>query len=112
MQALPNAFEIFGVDFLLDELDMKPLLLELVFFFLAWRRNQFKLITEPLRINGGPDFAQTGERLNDLIETLFEGTVELAVKPFLQKGQQEDPSSSAVLRHFRQCLGTDVRPTW
>jgi hypothetical protein len=60
-QTLPNAFELFGVDFLVDK-DGVPWLLEL---------------------NAYPDFGQTGEELKDLVVgRLFEETVEVAVKPF------------------------------
>ncbi|KAH1299498.1 hypothetical protein KXX11_006488 [Aspergillus fumigatus] len=60
-QTLPNAFELFGVDFLVDK-DGVPWLLEL---------------------NAYPDFGQTGEKLKNLVVgRLFEETVEIAVKPF------------------------------
>ncbi|KAL1958252.1 hypothetical protein VTO42DRAFT_4760 [Malbranchea cinnamomea] len=60
-QTLPNAFEIFGVDFLVDG-DGRAWLLEL---------------------NAFPDFRQTGEELRDhVVGKLFEGVVDVAVKPF------------------------------
>ncbi|EEH19910.2 5'/3'-nucleotidase SurE [Paracoccidioides brasiliensis Pb03] len=60
-QTLPNAFELFGVDFLVDE-HGKVWLLEL---------------------NAFPDFQQTGDELKgDVVGRLFEGVVEVAVKPF------------------------------
>jgi len=60
-QTLPNAFEIFGLDFMVGA-DMKVYLLE---------------------VNSYPDFKQTGDELSELIEGLFEGVVEVAVKPFV-----------------------------
>ncbi|EAW09598.1 putative acid phosphatase [Aspergillus clavatus NRRL 1] len=64
-QTLPNAFELFGVDFLVDK-DGTPWLLEL---------------------NAYPDFGQTGEELKDLVVgRLFEETVDVAVKPFFGMG--------------------------
>ncbi|KAH0604300.1 uncharacterized protein H6S33_006677 [Morchella sextelata] len=66
-QALPNAFEVFGVDFLVDA-GMGVYLLE---------------------VNAYPDFKQTGEELGGVIEGLFEGVVERAVMPFLGVGKEE-----------------------
>ncbi|KAF8444171.1 tubulin-tyrosine ligase family-domain-containing protein [Terfezia claveryi] len=60
-QALPNAFEIFGIDFMVD-VDLNVSLLE---------------------VNSYPDFKQTGDELSSLIDGLFEGVVDVAVKPFL-----------------------------
>ncbi|KAL4896918.1 survival protein sure-like phosphatase/nucleotidase [Aspergillus ambiguus] len=60
-QTLPNAFELFGVDFLVDKEGT------------AWL----------LEMNAYPDFGQTGEELKDLVVgRLFEETVDVAVKPF------------------------------
>lgn len=60
-QTLPNAFELFGVDFLVDT-DGNAWLLEL---------------------NAFPDFAQTGEELKEaVVGRLFDETVDVAVKPF------------------------------
>ncbi|GAB7352556.1 hypothetical protein MBLNU459_g2941t1 [Dothideomycetes sp. NU459] len=59
-QPLPNAFEIFGLDFMVDG-QGTPWLLE---------------------VNAFPDFAQTGEDLGHLIKGLFEEVVDVAVKPF------------------------------
>ncbi|PYH43326.1 putative acid phosphatase [Aspergillus saccharolyticus JOP 1030-1] len=64
-QTLPNAFELFGVDFLVDQSGN------------AWL----------LELNAYPDFAQTGEELKDLVVgRLFEETVDVAVKPFFGLG--------------------------
>ncbi|KAL1311282.1 hypothetical protein AAFC00_001468 [Neodothiora populina] len=59
-QPLPNAFEVFGVDFLVDAQGLPSL----------------------LEVNAFPDFAQTGSDLNHVIEGLFEEVVDVAVKPF------------------------------
>lgn len=66
-QTIPNAFEIFGVDFLVDA-DKNVFLLE---------------------VNSYPDFKQTGEELSRVIDGLFEGVVGKAVKPFFD-GKQKD----------------------
>lgn len=60
-QTLPNAFEVFGVDFLVDE-GLNVWLLEL---------------------NAYPDFKQTGQDLQDeVVGGLFEHVVRVAVSPF------------------------------
>ena len=59
-QTLPNAFEIFGLDFLADERGT------------AWL----------LEVNAFPDFKQTGQGRKDIIAGLFEQVVEVAVNPF------------------------------
>lgn len=66
-QTLPNAFEIFGVDFLVNA-DMDVFLLE---------------------VNSYPDFKQTGEELSQVIDGLFEEVVEEAVKPFFNENPNE-----------------------
>ncbi|PYH98296.1 tubulin-tyrosine ligase family protein [Aspergillus ellipticus CBS 707.79] len=64
-QTLPNAFELFGVDFLIDKSGN------------AWL----------LELNAYPDFAQTGEDLKEaVVGRLFEETVDVAVKPFFGAG--------------------------
>ncbi|CAK5202490.1 unnamed protein product [Aphanomyces euteiches] len=59
-QPLPNCFEVFGVDFLVDE-DYQVWLLE---------------------VNPGPDFKQTGQRLQPLIQNLFVGMVDIVTDHF------------------------------
>lgn len=72
-QTLPNAFELFGVDFLVDENGT------------AWL----------LELNAFPDFAQTGEDLSEVVVgRLFEETVDVAVKPFFGMGEQSAKGTS------------------
>ena len=59
-QTLPNAFEVFGLDYLVDETGT------------AWL----------LEINAFPDFRQTGEELRGLVGGLWEGVMEEVVKKF------------------------------
>lgn len=67
-QTLPNAFELFGVDFLVDSTGT------------AWL----------LELNAFPDFAQTGEDLKEIVVgRLFEETIDVAVKPFFGLGDNE-----------------------
>ncbi|KAK7943189.1 survival protein sure-like phosphatase/nucleotidase [Apiospora aurea] len=58
-QPLPNAFEVFGLDFLVDAAGT------------AWL----------LEVNSFPDFKQTGDELNGLVQGLWEGVMALAVRP-------------------------------
>ena len=67
-QTLPNAFEVFGLDFLVDEKGT------------AWL----------LEVNAFPDFKQTGEELRGLVGGLWEGVVEVAIKGFFGAGMKEE----------------------
>ncbi|KAH6616491.1 tubulin-tyrosine ligase family-domain-containing protein [Boeremia exigua] len=63
-QPLPNAFEVFGLDFMVGiEADGA-------------------LNTYLLEVNAFPDFRQTGEELSGVVAGLFEGVVGEAVAPF------------------------------
>ncbi|KAG8626979.1 hypothetical protein KVT40_005924 [Elsinoe batatas] len=74
-QPLPNAFEIYGLDYLIDDSGN------------AWL----------LEVNAFPDFAQTGGDLKNLIEGLFAGVVDVAVKPFFGLQTNNDgPSEDLV----------------
>lgn len=62
-QPLPNAFETYGLDFLVtDDLHVKL-----------------------LEVNAYPDFRQTGDSLVSVITNLFSAVVETAVKPYFDK---------------------------
>ena len=81
-QAIPNAFEIFGVDFLVDS-DLHVWLLEL---------------------NAYPDFRQTGPDLQDaIVGGLFEEVVDLAIAPFFNSS-----STNAHLRSERTRLVKNI----
>lgn len=74
-QTLPNAFEVFGVDFLVDE----------------------KLNVWLLEVNAFPDFKQTGEPLKRIVVGgLFQGIVGAAVLPFFGVKGSEDESEEEV----------------
>ncbi|KAK6333226.1 hypothetical protein TWF718_011047 [Orbilia javanica] len=73
-QPLPNAFEIFGLDFLVGE-DGKVRILE---------------------VNAFPDFKQTGEEEKELVAGLFDGVVGV-VKEFFGEEVQEDERMDKVL---------------
>ncbi|GAA6047142.1 hypothetical protein JCM3770_006921 [Rhodotorula araucariae] len=72
-QALPNAFEIFGVDFLVD--------------------SSFQVSL--LEINACPDFGQTGAELQGIIDHLFACTIDVAVKPFFARQDDAVPKDEA-----------------
>ena len=59
-QPLPNAFELFGLDYLVDASGTAFL----------------------LEVNAFPDFKQTGAELQGLVAGLFEEVVDVAIKPF------------------------------
>ena len=70
-QTLPNAFEVFGIDFLVDSL----------------------LRTWLLEINAYPDFKQTGQQLqNAIIGGLFRQVMKVAVRPFFNKEAEDNDS--------------------
>ncbi|GAA5841998.1 hypothetical protein JCM3766R1_005718 [Sporobolomyces carnicolor] len=73
-QCLPNAFEIFGVDFLVSS-DFQVSLLE---------------------VNACPDFAQTGPALQSIISNLFASTIEVAVSPFFASASDD---KAAQIQH-------------
>ncbi|KAK3049171.1 hypothetical protein LTR09_009590 [Extremus antarcticus] len=66
-QVLPNAFEIFGLDFLVDA-EGRSWLLE---------------------VNAFPDLKQTGDELQNVVKGLMEGVVDVAVAPFFRAQKQE-----------------------
>jgi len=77
-QVLPNVFEVFGVDFLVDEAGR------------AWL----------LEVNAFPDFRQTGEELRDVVGGLWEGVVDVAIRSFFGlelKGKEKEEASDMVL---------------
>lgn len=69
-QPLPNAFEVFGLDYLVGVEEDGELR--------AWL----------LEVNAFPDFAQTGEDLKGLVGGLWEGAVRVGVRPFFFGGEE------------------------
>lgn len=84
-QPLPNAFEIFGVDFLVDAQGT------------AWL----------LEINAFPDFAQTGNELQALVQDLFQEVVAETARPFfgLPEHEHDDEKSSQLCQVLDIDLG-------
>ncbi|KAJ5141379.1 hypothetical protein N7526_002374 [Penicillium atrosanguineum] len=76
-QTLPNAFELFGVDFLVDAEGN------------AWL----------LELNAFPDFGQTGEELREVVVgRLFEEMVDVAVRPFFGLGESNEHGDMKLVR--------------
>lgn len=78
-QPLPNAFEIYGLDFLVSE-DID-------------RENGVSI----LEVNAYPDFRQTGSDLKELIDELFYGVMCKGVIPLLNEEAPESQSMCKVL---------------
>lgn len=89
-QPLPNAFEIFGLDFMIGI------------------EGDGGLNTYLLEVNAFPDFKQTGDELSGLIEGLFEGVVESAVKPFFGLGAERSAEGSAANGGMVKVLDIDL----
>lgn len=70
-QTLPNAFEIFGLDYLVDEKGR------------VWL----------LEVNAFPDFKQTGNLLRGLVEQLFRGVIALVLTHFFKLGEACRPEN-------------------
>lgn len=82
-QPLPNAFEVFGLDFLIDEAGV------------AWL----------LEVNAFPDFAQTGDDLADVVTGFWLGVVRVAVLPFFRVGSGQGEDGKDMVRVRRVDLG-------
>lgn len=82
-QPLPNAFEIYGLDFMVDAQGI------------AWL----------LEVNAFPDFAQTGNDLNSVIQGLFENVVDVAIKPFFGLDDAKDRGTEDMVNVLDIDLG-------
>ncbi|KAL9126565.1 MAG: hypothetical protein Q9217_004409 [Psora testacea] len=68
LQALPNAFEVFGLDWMVDETGN------------VWL----------LEANAFPDFRQSGDALKGLVGSLWEAVVKIAVVDFFRPDERSD----------------------
>ncbi|CEG40037.1 tubulin tyrosine ligase [Plasmopara halstedii] len=73
-QPLPNCFEIYGVDFMVDEK------------FNVWL----------LEINPGPDFKQTGDRLHFVIRDLLADTLSVVTSEFFSEQERRSVESHEI----------------
>ncbi|KAL0580313.1 putative tubulin--tyrosine ligase pby1 [Marasmius crinis-equi] len=94
-QPLPNAFELFGVDFLVTHSANDP------------ERWQVQL----LEINAEPAIELTGPRLKWILEDLFIAMAEVCVKPFTDaiRKESDDWPDGEARHHLIKCLGRKVR---
>lgn len=75
-QTLPNAFEVFGLDFMVDQ-EGETWLLE---------------------VNSFPDFRQTGRELERVVGGFWEGVVGVGVAPFFGLGGEEGNGDMVLVK--------------
>ncbi|KAJ2919037.1 hypothetical protein MD484_g1392, partial [Candolleomyces efflorescens] len=95
-QALPNAFELYGVDFLVADNRLNEN---------GSSRFQVKL----LEINSEPAIELTGPRLTWILEDLFKSIAKNCVAPFFAPEDSEAWPVGATRSHFRKCLDVETR---
>jgi len=99
-QPLPNAFELYGVDFLVSHNTAPSELNSL--------GNSAKFQVKLLEINSEPAIELTGRRLHNILEDLFVAIKQVAVLPFF--GQEDIANAEELVpKHLRKCLDTKVR---
>lgn len=84
-QPLPNAFEIYGLDFLVTEDEHVSL----------------------LEVNAYPDFKQTGDDLKSVIDNLFSSVAQTVLKPFYDPTTPIEPNENLTL-----VLDKDISGGW
>ncbi|CEL58034.1 putative tubulin--tyrosine ligase C12B10,04 OS=Schizosaccharomyces pombe (strain 972 / ATCC 24843) GN=SPAC12B10.04 PE=3 SV=1 [Rhizoctonia solani AG-1 IB] len=95
-QVLPNAFELFGVDFLVThapEFDPKS----------------SKYQVHLLEINAEPAIELTGARLNWILVDLFKGIAHTCVKPFFEITKSVPNQNEGPNQWLRKCLDIETR---
>ncbi|KAJ3895073.1 tubulin-tyrosine ligase [Lentinula edodes] len=106
-QAIPNAFELFGVDFLVVK-DSKDI------------ENEAKIEVKLLEINAEPAIELTGPRLAWILEDLFVDIGKVCVEPFFAKNSSSvqagaissndsDWPVGETRRNLIKCIETEVR---
>lgn len=91
---LPNAFELFGIDLLVT--------------YTAGVPRPFQ--TFLLEINSEPAIERTGQRLQWILQDLFESITDLLVRPFARLGSDDSPWKIGESKvGFRKCLDERVR---
>jgi tubulin--tyrosine ligase len=92
-QPLPNAFELFGVDFLVAHVPGSA-------------SYQVKL----LEMNAEPAIEKTGARLTWILEDLFASIATVCVRPFLTGAVADNQWNLGETRHrLIKCLHEEVR---
>jgi len=92
-QPLVNAFELFGIDFLVEHTELPE--------------PQFRV--KLLEINAEPAIELTGPRLTWVLEDLFNAIARVCVEPFVRDVPVEAWPVGQTRHHLRKCLGTRVR---
>jgi len=96
-QPLPNAFEMYGVDFLVSHSAGSP-------------SEQLKFQVKLLEINAEPAIELTGPRLTWILEDLFRSIAKVTIEPFVAGEVNEVGWQTGQIRHFLQkCMDTEVR---
>ena len=85
-QTLGNAFEVFGIDWMVDEKGV-PWLLE---------------------VNAFPDFKQSGEALKAVIQNLWNGIIGIAVKGYFTPEDKAEMRSEEQKLRMRKVLDVDL----
>jgi tubulin---tyrosine ligase len=100
-QALPNAFELFGIDLLVTHASPAS--------------TEHPIQVKLLEINAEPDIELTGPRLTWILENLFVAMGKACVEPFIAatfpgKARDEKGWGVGEIRHgLRKCLEVEVR---
>ncbi|TDL28420.1 hypothetical protein BD410DRAFT_737718 [Rickenella mellea] len=97
-QLLPNAFELYGVDFLITHCQLSGTDVNN-----ARRRFQVNL----LEVNAEPAIELTGPRLHWILEEIFAGIRKTCIQPFFDRTAVQDEKGDAV--KLRKCLELQVR---
>lgn len=101
LQPLPNAFELYGVDFLVShmpDVDSSP--------------SERKFQVTILEVNSEPAIEMTGPRLTWILEDLFVSIGKVCVAPFFYDVQEMNVEKWEVgqtREHLRKCLEMQVR---
>ncbi|EAU92873.1 tubulin-tyrosine ligase [Coprinopsis cinerea okayama7 len=91
-QAIPNAFELYGVDFLVSHSPNSP--------------SPFSV--KLLEINAEPAIELTGPRLTWILEDLFKSIAEVSIKPFFAPNKENDWPVGETRHHLLKCLDVSV----
>ncbi|KAI0757105.1 tubulin-tyrosine ligase [Daedaleopsis nitida] len=95
-QPVPNAFELFGIDFVVTHDPSAN----------ASQKYQVKL----LEVNSEPAIELTGPRLTWILEDLFKGIAKICVEPFFGQDRMDQTTGiGGTKENLRLCLNLQVR---
>ncbi|CAE6430163.1 unnamed protein product [Rhizoctonia solani] len=95
-QVLPNAFELFGVDFLVTHAPQPE-------------SESSRFQVHLLEINAEPAIELTGARLNWILVDLFKGIAHTCVKPFFEDIKPTSDPDQGSNQWLRKCLDIETR---